>query len=754
MAAPVTPARNGVPSNRPSRLREAAALLVVLAAAGLALLLAYQPEASYRVDITDPGLPTEIDGVYATERNADFGDYRWTRDRTAIRLRPVGAPMRVRLRIAGWRPGAIGNPEASITLAGRELARVQTSNTPQEVDLYIPRSDGLLSDLTLHVETTTFVYPGDPRDLGLVLMGVEASSGAEWPKPAVPNRAPLVQVLLGAALLYAAGRLAGARTPWSAFLALAATALPIVLLAFDRGQYAQWLWLWPVVTTTALALAASRESRGRFFSAVVAAVRSGTLPRAPVRPSERTSTLPSWLAPALVGIAAALTLAHPLAALILPADDGFTTHTRWGLDFYARLPGWLQWAGAAAVLAFALPPVNRAVLHSLSQLRGYVAQVNAYVVLAAASVLSIVLLWLLRTRSSLGDSGELLQKIADGSMWREREPLDYYLHFKLSHALAGSGATPLGVYQVTAVLAGGLAVAGIVIAAWMLAPDGRRWLPAGMALTSGNMLLFAGYVESYTVVMLLVVWFLVAALMYVRGSAPAYVPAALLALAMWMHPMAAFLLPALAVAIALRRTTFRETLRDGGAMLAAGLLVSVLVASVFLLEGYSWERWAVARGQLGGVDPGLFKPLVDATGLREYYPILSWQHLGAVVQQQLLVAPLSLAACALAWLAFRGRWQAARREIALVAVAAASALLFSVTWNPDLGASQDWDLLSLPAIPLGLLAGALLASGWPFEREPGARPHAATLAYAGSVLVAAQGWHTLAWLLANALGAM
>jgi hypothetical protein len=250
------------------------------------------------------------------------------------------------------------------------------------------------------------------------------------------------------------------------------------------------------------------------------------------------------------------------------------------------------------------------------------------------------------------------------------------------------------------------------------------------------------------------VWFLVAALMYVRGSAPAYVPAALLALAIWMHPLAGFLLPALAAALVLRRDAARNTLRDAGSMLAAGLLVSMLVASVFLLEGYSWERWAVARGQLGGVDPGLFKPLLEVTGANEYYPILSLQHLGAVIQQQLLVAPLSLAVCVLAWVAFRSKWQAARREIALVAVAVTSALLFSVTWNPDLGARRDWDLLSLPAIPLGLLAGALLASGWPLDRDAETRPYAATLAYAGSVLVAAQGWHMLAWLLANALGVM
>jgi hypothetical protein len=492
-AAPVSPARNGAPANRLGWLREAAALLTVLVVAALAVTVAYQPPASYRVEITDPGLGTEIRGVYAPERNADFGNYRWTGDKAAIHLHPIGAPMQVRLRIAGWRPGATGNPEARITLAGRELARVRTSNAPQDVDLYITRSDGLLSDITLRLDTPTFVYPGDPRELGVVLMGVEAASGAEWPRPAVPNGVPLALVLIGTVLVYLSSRLR-IGSAWGAVLpALALTAVPAVMLWLDRERWAQWLWLWPVVTTTTLALDATTESWKRFFSRVEDSSLSGTLPEVAVRPAEGDTDLTTWFAPLLAALAAAVMFAHPLAALVAP-DDGITTHTRWGLEYYTRLSGWLQWAGVIAVLAFAVPVVNRAVLRALSQLRGYVARINPYLLLAAASALSVVLLWLLRTRSSLGDSAELLQKIADGSKWREREPLDYYIHFKLAQVLAEVGATPLGVYQVTSVLAGGLAVAGIVIAAWMLAPEGRCWLPAGLALASGNMLLFAGYV--------------------------------------------------------------------------------------------------------------------------------------------------------------------------------------------------------------------------------------------------------------------
>ena len=128
-------------------------------------------------------------------------------------------------------------------------------------------------------------------------------------------------------------------------------------------------------------------------------------------------------------------------------------------------------------------------------------------------------------------------------------------------------------------------------------------------------------------------------------------------------------------------------------------------------------------------------------------------HLGAILQEQLLIAPLALATCVLALVGLRVPREVnpARRQIAVLAAAAGAALFFSVTWNPDLGPRQDWDLLSLPGIPLSLLAGALLATRWP-RSDDTERPYTRTLTYVGSVLVAASAWHALSWLLANALG--
>ncbi len=69
-------------------------------------------------------------------------------------------------------------------------------------------------------------------------------------------------------------------------------------------------------------------------------------------------------------------------------------------------------------------------------------------------------------------------------------------------------------------------------------------------------------------------------------------------------------------------------------------------------------------------------------------------------------------------------------------------LLFAVTWNRDPGGQRDWHLLSPGAVP------AALVLAYPLHRVPAERR---TLSRAGGATVAAQAYHTAAWICQNAL---
>jgi hypothetical protein len=67
-------------------------------------------------------------------------------------------------------------------------------------------------------------------------------------------------------------------------------------------------------------------------------------------------------------------------------------------------------------------------------------------------------------------------------------------------------------------------------------------------------------------------------------------------------------------------------------------------------------------------------------------------------------------------------------------------LLLTLVWNADYGGQKDWDLFSPAAVPASLLLGRILSQ---------ALPERSALRSAGWALIAAQGFHLLAWLWQN-----
>jgi hypothetical protein len=177
-------------------------------------------------------------------------------------------------------------------------------------------------------------------------------------------------------------------------------------------------------------------------------------------------------------------------------------------------------------------------------------------------------------------------------------------------------------------------------------------------------------------------------------------------------------------------------------------VIIVLTVAIISLEGYTALRASTIMktgfGALGGPDKAWFVPLLEAKASGEYFTFLSPPHIGAIIQEQLLTAPMAVPTLLILIIANRFLRSLARRlpELVVIATGAMSMFIFSISWNPDLGPRADWDLLAASAVPVTLLAMLLLT------RLPDGRPKRLALVSYLSV----SGVHTAAWVLLHIVG--
>ena len=135
----------------------------------------------------------------------------------------------------------------------------------------------------------------------------------------------------------------------------------------------------------------------------------------------------------------------------------------------------------------------------------------------------------------------------------------------------------------------------------------------------------------------------------------------------------------------------------------------------------------------------------------EHYPRLSWPQLRGWLNEQGLIAPVTLGGLVIVGLALLNRRRTAGKagqaaastipsELVFLLLCTALYWLFAWVWNPDYGGQRDWDLFGLAAIPSTLLFARLLPRAFP---DPG------QLAQAGLMLIAVSAMHTAAWIYQN-----
>ncbi|MDQ3928518.1 MAG: hypothetical protein M3328_05150 [Chloroflexota bacterium] len=717
--------------------------LFAAVAVAVPLLLSQQLPSTLTQDLGSAPVPN-IDGLGQPEQG-EHGTFRWSTGPVLMRLQPLGYPTYVRLYVQGVRP--LGEPDAQMSLSsgGKDLGLFTVPRAASELEVRLPLSELAAINPQLDITTTLFQPPGDRRTLGVVFYRLEQRSG---PGPGLPSLWPALALILSGVLVYFAA-LTFWRKPLYGLAAALIWGLSIGMLNAVARPWLVFYGLYFVVPPLVCLLA---------FPWIRSLVRGEPNAQQESLPEPNLTDRP-WLLAWVIAALSLLVMAWHLLAPLVPSGNTPTDNLTWGVAFYGAVPLPLQLLGVAVVVAgllwawFApLPQQEEPVSTGTQSERLGLAEALRDRWLLLLAGVSLIVFSLFPVQYSEGDSDEFDRKIPIGAIWRERELLDFYFKSKLWLLLRGWLPRPSQVYALVASLSGVVYVAG----AWLLGRTiGRTrsevWAVVLGSLFIGNVLLYFGYVESYNLVQIASLFVIWACWQYTRGALSFGTVALFATLApllhgsaLWWGPMvvAALLLRARQVPAGTRLRTARVDLLQG---IGVGLGVVLVLGSIMVTDGYDYERLQTGLSEMGGLDGRTMLPLFEAQSPYERYTFFSLPHLGAVVQEQLLTAPMALPTI-IAIVAFA--WPGVKRQIrsvapfAVLVVGAASVFFYSVSWNPDLGPRDDWDLLSLPAIPVTLVAVYLLM------RMPQGRPRRLAL----TAYLAASGVHASAWVLLHVLG--
>ena len=439
-------------------------------------------------------------------------------------------------------------------------------------------------------------------------------------------------------------------------------------------------------------------------------------------PAERAISLPAIIAAIFLGL-------H-----ILPLF--WPSIPMWGVDFLVYLPAPAQGAFILLSILLFVPGFRRKVRAWVSCLplaiwgRGRRVWISRGPVILTALVAFIAFS---STRHFLGDGYHVLEKL-DAEDWHDvyRAPFTYAIIGTL-HRLGGVlWETVENSYRAYSYVSG---IIYVLFSFPVAAASGKnaleRTVVLAFLLTAGFIQQFFGYVENYALYLPGLLLYLFLGLRTLDHRIPVFVPALLLGILLALHRVLAIFGPSL-LYLAYRDYRRRSNrFSTGKSLLATAAAIGCVPASaaVFLaLSGVGFEAYV---DRTGG---GEFLPLLDQPGYYAQYRIFSLEHLVDFINLQLISAPAACMAI------FIGRKRPLSRH-AFLAICTAIPLFFTFIAKANLGAFRDWDILSLPALPLTLWAATML-----LERIRDGEK----LFHCAFLICGAAALHTLSWIGVNA----
>ncbi len=420
----------------------------------------------------------------------------------------------------------------------------------------------------------------------------------------------------------------------------------------------------------------------------------------------------------------------------------FPSARSWGIHhlLFFSLP--VRLALVSAGILVCIPEINKKVVSLLRLAFLWIVRrlprAKKLVVFLTLSVISFVPFWLLRTRTHfLGDGYLYIRSLAGGLQLKLTALLDILLHAELYKILKGTGEVDALTFSTLFSSIGGI----IFVFVLLLLSDclGKERLKAAIVFflmaSMGMVQLFFGYVESYTLLSIGITIYLLFSCYHLQKRCSIAFPSLALSLTVCAHISAAALVPSLMYLCftSTKGAHWRRKLTNLAKAGGAFVIPILLLAGLVIHSGRSMER--LLRGAEGSVFLSLLSSVEDPP-----YSLFSLAHLVDIFNELLLISPVGLMACLLL-VVYRRKIDFKQPLIRFLLLASGFSLLFTFALNPKIGASRDWDLLSLPSIPYTLL-GAYLVIRCVKNRG--------RLRSVGLILTTVAFVHTVPWILVNA----
>jgi len=402
---------------------------------------------------------------------------------------------------------------------------------------------------------------------------------------------------------------------------------------------------------------------------------------------------------------AVLILLHLLALYAAPAY-------MWGVHFYHFYPAWIGWILVLASLAMLIPGVSSSLYLKFDALAKKVkkpfdsmGQNKSFLVL---SLISLPIFWVFRSRLHLlGDGYFRITDLPEGRLHLQ-EWLDAFIHLIVYRVMIKliPGWTPELTYAIISVLCGG---AFVYLALKLSAVLGKTGLGKSLIFFSlislGSIQLFFGYVESYSILQVALLAYILFSALYLLRRANMVPAVAAFVLSVGLHVTSLVFAPSLIYLV-----TRANKDRSGKKASPAKTISNAFVFAGLMVASFLVVSWifVVATG-LEKTGKGIF--ILPLTATVSYkFGMFSSGHISEFANQLLLLSPLGISLMVF-FLFFKIRYREFRDRLTNFLILASSfALVYLFAFNFTLG-SADWDLRSMPAPFIGLL-GMLLFLRW------------------------------------------